>query len=198
MFQFSGFASSRLCVQRVIPAKAGGFPHSEILGSKPVAGSPRHIAGCHVLHRLLPPRHPPCALSCLSYTAPNVFRVKGQATDINCEMRTLFSAISYILEDMTTKPCVRLSIRVKNRSAYLSFTISDIQYWQGMGLYHKKTEPQVLSVLNPEDRGKLLNQQSKGRGACCRSKVVDYESVAVREKLTTSVGCSSKALPKLI
>jgi hypothetical protein len=37
----------------------GGFPHSEIPGSKPVHGSPRLIAVSHVLHRHLAPRHPP-------------------------------------------------------------------------------------------------------------------------------------------
>ena len=39
-----------------------GFPHSEILGSKPVRGSPGLIAAYHVLHRLSVPRHPPNAL----------------------------------------------------------------------------------------------------------------------------------------
>ncbi len=32
----------------------------------PACGSPRLIAACHVLHRLLLPRHPPCALSSLT------------------------------------------------------------------------------------------------------------------------------------
>ena len=50
-----------LCIQHGIPQR-GGFPHSEILGSKPTPGSPKLIAGCHVLHRLLTPRHPPDAL----------------------------------------------------------------------------------------------------------------------------------------
>jgi hypothetical protein len=40
----------------------GGFPHSEIPGSKPVRGSPELIAAYHVLHRLSAPRHPPDAL----------------------------------------------------------------------------------------------------------------------------------------
>ena len=40
----------------------GGFPHSEIRGSKPVRGSPRLIAAYHVLHRLSAPRHPPDTL----------------------------------------------------------------------------------------------------------------------------------------
>lgn len=44
---------------------SGGFPHSEIHGSKPIPGSPWLIAGYHVLHRLLLPRHPPNALLAL-------------------------------------------------------------------------------------------------------------------------------------
>jgi hypothetical protein len=43
----------------------GGFPHSEIRGSKVVRTSPRHIAAYHVLHRLLVPRHPLNALKTL-------------------------------------------------------------------------------------------------------------------------------------
>ena len=43
-----------------------GFPHSDIPGSKSVCDSPRLIAAYHVLHRLLVPRHPPCALSSLT------------------------------------------------------------------------------------------------------------------------------------
>ena len=46
-------------------AMSGGFPHSEIHGSKPIPGSPWLIAGYHVLHRLLLPRHPPNALFAL-------------------------------------------------------------------------------------------------------------------------------------
>jgi hypothetical protein len=46
-----------------------GLPHSEIPGSKVVCTSPRLIAAYHVLHRLLVPRHPPCALSSLANKA---------------------------------------------------------------------------------------------------------------------------------
>ena len=53
---------ARLCIQRAIANELAGFPHSEIPGSKSVADSPRLIAGCHVLHRLQLPRHPPNAL----------------------------------------------------------------------------------------------------------------------------------------
>ena len=42
-----------------------GLPHSEILGSTLFCSSPKLIAALHVLHRLLMPRHPPCALTIL-------------------------------------------------------------------------------------------------------------------------------------
>ena len=38
------------------------FPHSEICGSMDICSLPQLIAACHVLCRLLVPRHPPCAL----------------------------------------------------------------------------------------------------------------------------------------
>jgi hypothetical protein len=67
MVHFPGFARTRLCIYRaVIRFCRIGFPHSEIPGSMPTCGSPRLIAACHVLHRLLLPRHPPCALSSLT------------------------------------------------------------------------------------------------------------------------------------
>ena len=44
---------------------AAGFPHSEISGSSDICSSPKLFAAYHVFHRLLVPRHPPCALFCL-------------------------------------------------------------------------------------------------------------------------------------
>jgi hypothetical protein len=67
MVHFPGLARARLWIQRAgIPFYGIGFPHSEIPGSKPACGSPGLIAACHVLHRLLAPRHPPYALSSLT------------------------------------------------------------------------------------------------------------------------------------
>ncbi len=66
MVHFPGLAHTRLCIQRAVTrVHLAGFPHSDIPGSKPACGSPRLIAACHVLHRLLAPRHPPYALSSL-------------------------------------------------------------------------------------------------------------------------------------
>jgi hypothetical protein len=79
MFQFPGFAQCTLFYSghcTVIPYEPeyrpkpvikftdhkGGFPHSEIFGSKGARASPKLIAACHVLHRLSVPRHPSEAL----------------------------------------------------------------------------------------------------------------------------------------
>ena len=48
----------------------GAFPHSEICGLSDICSCPQLIAACHVLLRLLVPRHPPCALSRLTFAWP--------------------------------------------------------------------------------------------------------------------------------
>ena len=47
---------------------SAGFPHSDIHGSSLASSSPWLFAGSRVLHRLLAPRHPPCALCSLTLT----------------------------------------------------------------------------------------------------------------------------------
>ena len=62
----------------------GGFPHSEIRGSKLVRSSPRLIAAYHVLHRLSAPRHPPDTLKALDrshYRCPPLGRVDAILSD---------------------------------------------------------------------------------------------------------------------
>ena len=61
MFQFPRLASCRLWIQRRIAGHypAAGFPIRESPDQSSACGSPRLIAACHVLHRLLVPRHPP-------------------------------------------------------------------------------------------------------------------------------------------
>ena len=45
---------------------SAGFPHSDISGSVDICSSPKLFAAYHVFHRLLVPRHPPCALVSLT------------------------------------------------------------------------------------------------------------------------------------
>src|SRR5271155_3932836 len=85
MFQFPRFAfdpyvfrtkylhlisvnASPSCDGLTITDIEGGFPHSEIRGSKLVRSSPRLIAAYHVLHRLSAPRHPPDTLKTLDHS----------------------------------------------------------------------------------------------------------------------------------
>ena len=67
MFQFRAFPSYAYLIQRTIRRYClRGFPHSEISGSTDICSSPKLIAACHVLRRLLMPRHSPCALYSLT------------------------------------------------------------------------------------------------------------------------------------
>ena len=75
----------------------GGFPHSEIPGSKPVRGSPGLIAAYHVLHRLSAPRHPPNALKTL---------------DRSHRQRAPFSRLSPALASFKRRPIRLGSLRI--------------------------------------------------------------------------------------
>ena len=69
MFQFRRFPAYAYLIQRRLTEYcSAGFPHSEILGLTLMCSSPRLIAACHVLLRLLMPRHSPCALISLTFT----------------------------------------------------------------------------------------------------------------------------------
>ena len=47
----------------ILEVYSSRFPHSEISGSMDICSSPKLFAAYHVFHRLLVPRHPPCALN---------------------------------------------------------------------------------------------------------------------------------------
>ena len=56
-----------LCIYHTVTEVfSAGFPHSDISGSKDICSSPKLFAAYHVFHRLLVPRHPPCALISLT------------------------------------------------------------------------------------------------------------------------------------
>ena len=57
------------------PITDSGVPHSDISGSTLAYSSPERFGVCPVLHRLLVPRHPPCALSSLTYSALGFFLI---------------------------------------------------------------------------------------------------------------------------
>ena len=76
-FSFSSSGYLDVSVHRVPPAWLwihhavtrvflAGSPHSDICGSWDICSSPQLFAAYHVFHRLLVPRHPPCALISLT------------------------------------------------------------------------------------------------------------------------------------
>ena len=65
MFRFPGFPS----LAGWPPMTVTGFPHSDIHGSILACSSPWLFAAYRVLRRLLAPRHPPYALSSLTFSA---------------------------------------------------------------------------------------------------------------------------------
>ena len=100
MVHFPELAHTRLCIQRAVTrVHLVGFPHSDIPGSKPACGSPRLIAACHVLHRLLAPRHSPYALSSLIIKlTQSVFRFAGLAPVSTFNVLTAITAILPMLQ----------------------------------------------------------------------------------------------------
>src|SRR3989449_8823264 len=110
MVHFPGFARARLWIHRAVRGfYPRGFPHSEIPGSMPACGSPRLIAACHVLHRLLLPRHPPCALSSLTIKL------------------TRPTAVSLILRIVIPNFHSELSSRAKSRDLHLCISFDPQQ-----------------------------------------------------------------------
>ena len=93
MFQFRRFPTYAYFIQRRLTEYcSAGFPHSEIPGSKLMCSSPRLIAACHVLHRLLMPRHSPCALSSLTFVEQpfscslSSFRIMQASDLVHCSL----------------------------------------------------------------------------------------------------------------
>ena len=67
MFQFRRFPTYTYFIQCTLHRYClCGLPHLEIHGSMDICSSPWLIAACHVLRRLLMPRHSPCALYSLT------------------------------------------------------------------------------------------------------------------------------------
>ncbi len=93
-----------------------GLPHSEIPGSKRACRSPRHIAACHVFHRLSVPRHPPSTLSNLTIKCLDLMRSAASDTHPKTSIVVHLSTYPYSIVnelriakiDAAHKPLLRL------------------------------------------------------------------------------------------
>ena len=82
-----------------------GFPHSDICGSTIARISPQLFAACHVLHRLLAPRHPPNALITLTITSHRPHAVPNRAEQLSAnDSRTSRQASRTIAGSCNSKP----------------------------------------------------------------------------------------------
>ena len=75
----------QLCVHCMMTVVCtAGFPHSEISGSRVVCTSPELFAAYHVFLRLPVPRHPPCALSCITNSLKVRDVLQGNTYSVTC------------------------------------------------------------------------------------------------------------------
>ena len=85
MFQFRRFPAYTYLIQCTLTEYcSAGFPHSEISGSTLICSSPKLFAACRVLHRLLMPRHSPCALSSLTFVRGSALHFAAEPSLRDC------------------------------------------------------------------------------------------------------------------
>ena len=87
-----------------------GLLHSEIPGSKCACHSPRLIAACHVLRRLMVPRHPSCARIRLAEGLPSR-RIETLPLGLRCISQNTFNCQRSVYRSWT-----------RQRSVYRSWT----------------------------------------------------------------------------
>jgi hypothetical protein len=127
MVHFPGLTCTDLCIQSAITwFYQDRFPYSEIPGSKPACGSPRLIAACHVLRRLLAPRHPPYALSSLTIKLTQHIAIAGLWMITHAELSTARGASSpfHIALHSSKKFAVYYTSEETHSRAYMPASIS--------------------------------------------------------------------------
>ena len=91
---------------RMAEVCSAGFPHSDISGSLDICSSPKLFAAYHVFHRLLVPRHPPCALSSLT-NFYILHSVAGVGSGCLCSQTVHLSMLLFLLGCLVSIFCVR-------------------------------------------------------------------------------------------
>ena len=137
MFQFRRFPTYAYLIQRRLTEYcSAGFPHSEISGSTVICTSPKLIAACHVLHRLLMPRHSPCALLRL--------------TLLSCEQESKQRKLSWTT---TLRQCLLLPLlsysplyKERSRSGSQAFELCRLRVLRNCLCYPFRKVPQIIFV----------------------------------------------------
>ena len=118
----------------------GGFPHSEICGSKVAHTSPQLIAACHVLHRLYVPRHPRIALTSRLrvHTTNDITGCPfGSPTRQSSASRSLSGADDYNLSQIilyddvdiwSLEPLIQIALRLSASRTAEAILVSKIEH----------------------------------------------------------------------
>ena len=96
------------------------FPHSDISGSMDICSSPKLFAAYHVFHRLLVPRHPPCALIGLTFLCRPMVLVASFSNKYK-------SLHSRLLLKITFLGCLVIKQLLSNRILIL-YAVFKVQY----------------------------------------------------------------------
>ena len=127
MFQFRAFPPYTYLIQcTVLEYCSSVLPHSEISGSMLMCSSPKLIAACHVLHRLLMPRHSPCALYSLTFEMISHFwfSIKNYAGSTELLKQNCI----YPIKSSTIKVYSSCDFRRASLLPCLSFNLSSVQF----------------------------------------------------------------------
>ena len=128
MFQFRAFPSYGYLIHRTMTAYcAAVLPHSEISGSTLICSSPKLIAACHVLHRLLMPRHSPCALFSLTCVEENAVFFALVLYQELCRLNRIVKTKLYLPLKSSTIKVFRCGLSTAPSVALL-FLISSVQF----------------------------------------------------------------------
>ena len=130
------------------PSPPGEFPHSDICGSLTICVSPQLFAACHVLHRLLIPRHSPYAL-------PRLIFSSNDPSSLLDPLSRLF-----LLSIILRVTCISLSILITSFSRYLSLSSLHYIVFNVQSFSHEITLPNLMVEIK---RLELLTPCLQGR-----------------------------------
>ena len=149
--------------------QTAGLSHSDIRGSKVICTSPRLFAAYHVLHRLLEPRHPTCALSYFLFQRRQAALGINEASFGSALDCTVFLRLALMLSDNVetlshediahTFSC----IEIYQNSTVLSVTTcqrSSLPWLRDMALTGKHVENNGFEPLTPCLQSRCSSQLS--------------------------------------
>ena len=134
MSQFRSFPTYTYLIQCTLHGYCPcGLPHSEIPGSMDICSSPRLIAACHVLLRLLMPRHSPCALSSLTNRKLTISRLFSFVNYAGFTDFEIVIVLPFILSDVVPQLNFAFfqTLRLKDLSVALLITLISLFSFQG-------------------------------------------------------------------